>query len=153
MASAQLVDAQPVKGVSYADAAAAPPPADDPNVLLDSPPDPLMNGNDAPQLPTPGEYVGAGMDSAPKSPVRGHKKVSSRGSRNSLRQASKEQRPPYPDEVVLAGTNGDSLTSIKPSYDYEESIQLDNSQGKNMMSNKLELVSGRTPSAGWERSG
>ena|ERR1700761_6701884 len=142
MASPEVASKQPVPGISYADAASIEPSG-------------LTNGTSH-ESTTPGEYEGEGLDVAPKSPVRGHKKVSSRSSHGSLKQPAKDQMSKAKDEVVyekVSGINGNDLTSVKPSYDYEESIRLDDSERRNPENNGLKLVSGRTPAAGWARSG
>jgi 2-acylglycerol O-acyltransferase 2 len=142
MAEADITNVQPVPGLSYAEAAKTNG-VDDTN-LNDT--EPSVNGNGP---TTPGEYTGEGLDAAPKSPIRGHKKVSSRSSRTSLKQTET-------DSVVyekISRSNGENLTSVKPSYDYEASIELDESERPNRNNNKLQLVSGRKPSAGWEKSG
>jgi hypothetical protein len=93
-----------------------------------------------PELPD--EYIGAGRDDA-------HAKA----------RPSKPQKPAMvngtgePDGVVyqrVSGTNGSSLTSVKPPDGYEEALELDELERKGR---RQQLVSGRKPSAGWERSG
>jgi 2-acylglycerol O-acyltransferase 2 len=170
MASSQVAGQQPIPGVSYADAASLDPPEQTngtSQVTTQQPipgisyadaasMDPPAQTNGTGQVTTPGEYVGEGLDAAPKSPVRGHKKVTARGSRGSLRQTSKDQKSNDGGEVVyekVSGMNGSDLTSIKPSYDYEESIRLDDSERRVPRNNGLKLVSGRQPAAGWETSG
>jgi hypothetical protein len=116
----------------------------------------LKDGTISPLPPTPGEYFGEGLDADPKSPVRGHKKVSSRGSRGSLRQAAKEHKVKISDEHFvyedMVGSNGSHLTSVKPSYDYNQHLKLDQSEAKLHKNNGLQLVAGRKPAAGWNQS-
>jgi hypothetical protein len=101
-----------------------------------------------PPPPTPGESVDAGFDDAPRSPAKP--------------RPAKPQKPAMvngtgaPDGVVyekVNGTNGTSLTSLKPPDDYEEALALDELERKGRNSGRQQLVSGRQPSAGWERSG
>ncbi len=91
------------------------------------------------------EYVGAGLDDEPRGPAKA--------------RLSKLQKPAMvngtgePDAVVyekVNGSNGSSLTSVKPPDGYEEALELDELERKGR---RLQLVSGRKPSAGWERSG
>jgi hypothetical protein len=135
---------QPIPGVSYAEIASHEPANNDDSSIIKH----QVNGD----KDTSDEYVGAGLDSDPKSPVRGHKKVSSRSSLRSMRisqqKSSSTDDPPIVYENK-SNVNGSHLTSIKPNYDYDESIKLDGSEKRQ----KPTLVSGRTPSAGWEASG
>ncbi|KAF2665902.1 DAGAT-domain-containing protein [Microthyrium microscopicum] len=108
--------------------------------------------------PTPGEYSGQGLDDAPKSPLKGHKKVSSRGSRGSLRSPPKEIKKKENEDTVvyekLQNWNGGGhLTSVKPTADYEDALRLDEVERTRAPSGELVLKSGRIPSAGWEQSG
>ena len=84
MALPQAVNQLPIPNVSYAEAASAEP----------------VQTNGTSHEATSAEYEGEGLDTAPKSPVRGHKKVSSRSSRGSLKQAAKDQKAKSGDEVV-----------------------------------------------------
>jgi 2-acylglycerol O-acyltransferase 2 len=162
MATAEITSAQPVNGLSYADAATKDAPnGDAPVIDLTNGANgvngdkPHANGERTPELPTPGEYVGQGLDEAPRSPVKGHKKVSSRGSRGQLRPSPKEQKKvETEDKVVYESWNGNGkLTSVRPSADYEEALRLDEMEKSRNAAGELVLKSGRIPSAGWDRSG
>jgi 2-acylglycerol O-acyltransferase 2 len=141
---------QPIHGVSYADAVTHAEGTYDEM--------PATNGIKPDHPPTPGEYTGAGMDDAPRSPMKGHKKVTSRGSRGSLRSSPKQAKKKESsdgEEIVyekLGNLNGSQLTSVKPT-DFEEGMKLDELEKKRRKSTEMELVSGREPSSGWERSG
>jgi hypothetical protein len=52
-------------------------------------------------------------------------------------------------EKKVNGSNGTSLTSVKPPDDYEDALALDELEKRG----HRQLISGRKPSAGWERSG
>ena len=141
---------QPIQGVSYADAVSHP------EGTYEEPP--ATNGVKHDHPTTPGEYTGAGMDDAPRSPMKGHKKVASRSSRSSLRSSPKQQKKKEGsdgEEIVyekLGSMNGSQLTSVKPTG-FEEGMKLDEQEKKRRKSTEMELVSGREPSSGWERSG
>jgi hypothetical protein len=149
MAVADPATHQPVPGVSYAEVASHEPEDNSDSTVVKQ----QVNGTKTPP-DTSDEYVGAGLDSAPRSPVRGHKKVSSRNSNKSLRTYAKSQQKSSSEDRPIvyenkSNVNGSHLTSIKPNYDYDESLKLDGSEKRQ----KPTLVSGRTPSAGWDSSG
>lgn len=106
-----------------------------------------------PLPPTPGDHVGTGLDDVPRSPA----KVSGRPTPRPSKPASVPPRKPAdPAGVVyekVNGTNGSRLTSVKPPDDYDESLELDEREKRDRPGGRLQLVSGRQPSAGWERSG
>jgi hypothetical protein len=163
---------------TYADVAATTPPPEEENALVK---DVMSLQHDAtaehaPIVTTPpasttttvgsetGEYVGQGMDMSPKGAVRRHK-VTSRGPWSSLRSKSPTETDGSKDqtsrEVLYEntnGVNGSSLMSVKTPDDYEDALELDEEERKQHNRRKSgdgvpELVSGRQPSAGWERSG
>jgi hypothetical protein len=120
----------------------------------------LVNGKSQGISASDEALIGVGLDEAPKSPVKGHKKLGSRGSRSSLKSKSKEplvskgesEKPVVYEQVH--SINGSQLVSVKPSDDYESELQLDDAERKRKVSgDSLSLTSGRQPSAGWERSG
>ncbi|KAE9962715.1 hypothetical protein BLS_010103 [Venturia inaequalis] len=120
---------------------------------------------------SPGEYEGAGILDAPPSPTRGHKRLSSRSSRSSLRGAKTLKKNGSSDEKAEAVVyekhedgNGGQLTSVKPTEDYEKNLKTDEKEYKPITNGnkeeksskgeqELELTSGRVASAGWEKSG
>ncbi|KAF2434939.1 DAGAT-domain-containing protein [Tothia fuscella] len=145
-----------------------------PDAIVESPPPPpKINGihskeNTPPSttnfdaVKSPGEYTGSGILDAPTSPVRGHKKVSSRSSRNSLRvkEANKKESKDETEDGGLVyekyqDGNGARLTSLKSTDDYNDAIQTVRRELRVQHSPARErkLASGRVAAAGWETSG
>jgi hypothetical protein len=139
---------------SYAEAAVEPPPPPAKTngwLEVDSSD---SNGN----LPvkSPGEYVGKGILDAPTSPVRGHKRLGSRSSRNSLKTNGVKKKDSS-EELVherYQDGRGSRLTSLKSTEDYHLALEQD-AREKTLAASQeeQELASGRVAAAGWERSG
>jgi hypothetical protein len=140
---------------SYAEAILATPPASphQPNgIEKDMEPSKQWANGD---VTTPGEYEGAGLYDAPKSPMRfGHRKTSSRGSLRSNASSKKKSENDLFEKYDDG--EGAKLTSVKASQDYEHNLACSEKGGKpNGVQTKgeMELVSGRQAAAGWDRSG
>jgi hypothetical protein len=83
-------------------------------------------------------------ETPPKDPKTRRHKVTSKGPWSAVQKSG--------EETVYEntnGVNGNSLTSVKTPDDFAEALKLDEAERKE----KLKLVTGRQPSAGWERSG
>lgn len=104
------------------------------------------NGVITPPADDKEQYEGAGQDSSPRSPTRGHRRVSSKKSNGSLGRKHGEQLQKDMFEKHQ-DANGKALTSVKPSDDYEEETQT-SAQPKERDS----LTSGRQAGAGWHTS-
>jgi hypothetical protein len=140
---------------SYAEAAVEPPPAPKTNGFLEV--DSLQSNGNLPVL-SPGEYVGKGILDAPTSPVRGHKRLGSRSSRNSLKtNGVKKKSSGDENELVhekYQDGKGGILTSLRSTEDYHVALEQDAREKKRHSStHEQELASGRVAAAGWERSG
>lgn len=143
----------------------------EPNGLPNNHPGTQNDSRNYKAVQSPGEYEGAGILDAPPSPTRGHKRLSSRSSRSSLRGAKTLKKNGSSDEKAEAVVyekhedgNGGQLTSVKPTEDYEKNLKTDEKEYKPITNGKkeeksskgeqeLELTSGRVASAGWEKSG
>lgn len=92
-------------------------------------------------------YEGEGVDSSPKSPARAHRRKTSLKSNGSIgkKHGERVQSDVYEKH---ADSNGQPLTSVKPSDDYEKDIRTD----RKPMRRNSELKSGRQAGAGWHRS-
>jgi hypothetical protein len=137
---------------SYAEAVVEPPPPTATNGWLEVDSS-ESNGN----LPvkSPGEYVGKGILDAPTSPVRGHKRLGSRSSRNSLKTNGIKKQSSS-DELVherYQDGRGSRLTSLKSTEDYHLALEQDAREKTPSSKEEVELASGRVAAAGWERSG
>lgn len=95
---------------------------------------------------TPVEYVGDGQEDITRSPVRkGHKRVKSQNGGVVTKKplgAGKELVDIYRD------ADGHKLTSVRPTEELMKSLALDKKERR-----RTELISGRTPGAGWAKSG
>ncbi|KAF2142247.1 uncharacterized protein K452DRAFT_250173 [Aplosporella prunicola CBS 121167] len=123
---AQLEIHLPDPGKSYADAAVQP------------------NG-----ASTPGEYVGAGLDTSPKTPTRGHRRVKSKSSPKRSPEKDNENHVVY--EKVSDVDGKKHLTSVKPDDEFEKNLRLDKDEKPKEEDHK-ELTTGRQAGAGWEHS-
>lgn len=102
------------------------------------------------------QYEGQGMDEAPRSPTRdfrrAHKRVSSKNMNGDRKEANEGAQTKL---VYEKFHNGDRLTSVKPSDDYEQNLRQDEREmprEQEKASSKDELVSGKRAGAGWEKS-
>ncbi|KAF2441069.1 diacylglycerol O-acyltransferase 2A [Karstenula rhodostoma CBS 690.94] len=95
------------------------------------------------------EYEGEGQDNSPKSPTRNaHRRKSSLKSNGSLGRKHGEQ---LQHELFAKHTdgNGDTLTSVKPTAEYEFETRKDQ---KPKQRRNSELKSGRQAGEGWHKS-
>jgi 2-acylglycerol O-acyltransferase 2/2-acylglycerol O-acyltransferase 1 len=92
---------------------------------------------------------GVGQDATPRSPVvKGHRRVSSRGSHGSLRRRNDDQTQNELFEKHPDG-NGDTLTSVKP----PQLLELKQADRRSDLESKnTELTTGRQAGAGWSKS-
>jgi hypothetical protein len=139
---------------TYADAVVEPPPPKT-NGIHDGDA-PSHTDNDA--VKSPGEYSGSGILDAPTSPVRGHKRLGSRSSRNSLRAKEVKKKNSSEENNLVyekyQDGNGAHLTSRKSTEEYEEGLDQDKKEMQHHSPERQrELASGRVAAAGWERSG
>ncbi|KAJ4344675.1 diacylglycerol O-acyltransferase 1 [Didymosphaeria variabile] len=94
------------------------------------------------------EYEGEGQDNSPKSPSRNsHRRKSSLKSNGSIGRKYGEQLQYEMFEKHKDG-NGDALTSVKPTADFELETRTD----KKPMRRNSELKSGRQAGEGWHKS-
>ncbi|OCL10398.1 diacylglycerol O-acyltransferase 2A [Glonium stellatum] len=111
----------------------------------------LTNGSSkpsTPQEPDKEQYEGSGQDSTPRSPIRkGHKRNSSSRSNGSKKTKKDEHSNSQMYEQYKDG-DGELLTSVKPSDNYEKEPRQDKEEGKK----KGQLVPGRMAGAGWQKS-
>lgn len=111
----------------------------------------LMNGSigpSTPQEPDKEQYEGSGQDNTPRSPIRkGHKRNSSLRS-NGSKKAKKDERSNSQMYEQYKDGDGELLTSMKPSDNYEKELR----QDKKEVKKKDQLVPGRMAGAGWQRS-
>jgi hypothetical protein len=105
------------------------------------------NGIKIPTEDDKNSLEGVGMDSSPKSPTRGHKRVASRSSQTSLGRKHGEQTDSDVYEKHQNG-HGDALTSVKPPTELEKVARTD----APLKRRNSELKSGRQAGAGWARS-
>lgn len=155
---------EPPGDKSYVKAAASSPPplpedTDEEDLKQDMTPAPAV------QPPTPGEYTGAGLDQAPRSPIRfSHKRAGSRGSNkaNGRPKTSSSSSSSIVSQTDLnlvfekySDGEGEKFTSVRPPAEYEMNLKQDEKEERPDVKSKgeLELVSGRQAAAGWERSG
>ncbi|KAJ9626453.1 diacylglycerol O-acyltransferase 1 [Taxawa tesnikishii (nom. ined.)] len=138
--------ARPVPGKSYADAASDGSPTSTGSGTY------LRYSADG----TGEQYEGQGMDEAPRSPTRdfrrAHKRVSSKNMNGDRKEANEGAQTKL---VYEKFHNGDRLTSVKPSDDYEQNLRQDEREmprEQEKASSKDELVSGKRAGAGWEKS-
>ncbi|MCJ1350751.1 MAG: diacylglycerol O-acyltransferase 1 [Icmadophila ericetorum] len=105
-----------------------------------------MRTNGDTESDTPTEYVGDGKEDITRSPVRkGHKRVKSQNGGVVPKKplgAGRELVNTYQD------ADGHKLTSVKATEEFEENLSLDKKEQR-----RTELTSGRTPGAGWAKSG
>lgn len=118
MAEANIPNLQPVPGISYADVAAIPTHERDDSVTstastLAEPID-FPNYKTEDPIESAGEYVGEGQDSSPKSTIRGHKKVSSRSSKASLRKQKSQTRVGDDLSDKFSNLGGNLDNAVKP---------------------------------------
>ena len=110
----------------------------------------LTNGSigpSIPQEPDKEQYEGSGQDNTPRSPIRkGHKRNSSLRS-NGSKKAKKDERSNSQMYEQYKDGDGELLTSMKPSDNYEKELRQDKEVKK-----KDQLVPGRMAGAGWQRS-
>ena len=110
----------------------------------------LMNGSIRPSIlqePDKEQYEGSGQDNTPRSPIRkGHKRNSSLRS-NGSKKAKKDERSNSQMYEQYKDGDGELLTSMKPSDNYEKELRQDKEVKK-----KDQLVPGRMAGAGWQRS-
>jgi 2-acylglycerol O-acyltransferase 2 len=139
---------------TYADAVVEPPPPKINGVHDGEKPAPAAYS----AVKSPGEYTGSGILDAPTSPARGHKRLGSRSSRNSLK--AKEVKKKSSDEEnglvyeKYQDGNGAHLTSLKSTEEYEEGLKQDKKELQHHSPEReRKLASGRVAAAGWERSG
>ncbi|RAQ98799.1 diacylglycerol o-acyltransferase 2a [Stemphylium lycopersici] len=94
-------------------------------------------------------HEGLGQDGTPKSStVKGHRRMSSRGSHGAATQPQADQ-PPKDMFQSKPNGNGDALTTVKPRQDIElpkEDRRID------LKRRNSELTTGRQAGAGWSRS-
>ena len=105
--------------------------------------------NGAPKNPIESDYY-SGNGEAKQSPTNKglRKKLSNKDTRNKLEKT----------RLVEEKRSNGSLVSVAKDAEYEESLELDEmeqkpSRSKSRQSTGTQLVSGRQPGAGWERSG
>lgn len=113
--------------------------------------------DDAPQSSgqtTPTQYVGRGRDDAPRSPApKSHRKPKSNGTLRTNGYKKEEEQQNLVEEKYK-DKDGERLTSIKPTTDYETALMQDEKELPVVkMNDNQVLVSGRQAGAGWERSG
>ena len=110
----------------------------------------LTNGSirpTTPQEPDKEQYEGSGQDNTPRSPIRkGHKKNSSSRS-NGSKKVKKDERSNSQMYEQYKDGDGELLTSMKPSDNYEKELRQEKKEAK-----KDQLVPGRMAGAGWQRS-
>ncbi|TKA48308.1 hypothetical protein B0A49_12506 [Cryomyces minteri] len=104
---------------------------------------------------TPEQFVGAGMDETPRTPIRGlHKKSSSRH----VNGVKKEKSEDTPSKVIYEkhqSPDGEHLVSVETTREYEIALAAGKRERSRQREERREseLVSGRRAGAGWERSG
>lgn len=91
------------------------------------------------------QYEGEGLGNSPKSPSRGHRRVSSRKSNGSIGRKQGEQLSYEVYEKFQDG-NGHALMSAKPPSDYEKDARQDDEPREDS------LTTGREAGAGWHKS-
>lgn len=150
--------AQHLPPKSYADAVEDPPPAEEHVSQANG----VSNTN---EISAPDENAKPGNEKVSQDPKRKQRRISSKPSRKTSGKASKEA-PETNGEIVnesesdastivrerFKDANGrsETLTSIRPSADYEAQLRQDKKEGRSRRGSQL--VSGRRAGAGWERS-
>lgn len=110
--------------------------------------DTQVNGTKIIRIVPAEEFEGEGQDNSPKSPSRNsHRRKSSLKSNGSIGRKHGEQLQHQVFEKHTDG-NGDTLTSVKPSPEFELETRTD----KKPMRRNSELKSGRQAGEGWHRS-
>ena len=110
----------------------------------------LMNSSIRPSIlqePDKEQYEGSGQDNTPRSPIRKGRKRGSSSRSNGFEKAKKDERSNSQMYEQYKDGDGELLTSMKPSDNYEEPRQ-----DKKEVKKKDQLVPGRMAGAGWQRS-
>ena len=111
----------------------------------------LMNGSirpSIPQEPDKEQYEGSGQDNTPRSPIRKAHKRNLSSKSNGSKKAKKDERSNSQMYEQYKDGDGELLTSMKPSDNYEKELRQDKKEAKK----KDQLVPGRMAGAGWQRS-